>query len=191
MVKNPGADLTTRVRRLSAAGTTDEKAAAAAAAAAACAVDPAKVEGADLAPHTPAEAAPLPADLQQARHHVAAFAAPDEAQSAWVVISTVALWVGTILLGKYMFAVVPLDSWWSIVAAAAWGVVRVGSYVRAFIVMHDALHGALFKRHWMNRLAALITGLLNLMDAEGGAGHSRAGTLFIFLFVKLQLIAAE
>jgi fatty acid desaturase len=74
-----------------------------------------------------------------------------------------------------MFAAMPLDSWWSMVAAAAWGIVRVGTYVRTFVVMHDALHGALFKRHWKNKLAALITGLLSMMDAEGEdwAQHGR------------------
>jgi len=112
--------------------------------------------------------------LKQAREHVAAFATADEVHSTWLVTSTLALYVGMALLGKYIFAQLPLNTCWGATAAACWGLVRVGTFVRAFIVMHDALHGALFKRRWKNELAAILTGLLNTVDApDYGRTHGQ------------------
>jgi fatty acid desaturase len=36
--------------------------------------------------------------------------------------------------------------------------------------MHDATHGALFTKRWMNNWAGIITGLMNAMDAPGRTG---------------------
>ena len=43
----------------------------------------------------------------------------------------------------------------------------VALQVRAFVLMHDATHGALFSKRWMNQWTGIITGLMNAMDAPG------------------------
>jgi len=105
--------------------------------------------------------------LRQARDHIASYAKPQDGRSAWVVSVTVVLWVSTLLLGAWWFRRAPLNTWWGLALSAGWVVVRSGTHVRAFVIMHDATHGALFSRHWMNTWTGHITGIMNAMDMEG------------------------
>jgi len=107
--------------------------------------------------------------LRQARDHIASYiyAKPQDGRSAWVVSVTVALWVSMLLLGTWWFRRAPLNTWWGLVLSAGWVVVRIGTYVRAFVIMHDATHGALFTKRWMNTWTGYITGILNATDMQG------------------------
>jgi len=67
--------------------------------------------------------------------------------------------------GVWWFKHAPLTSWWGLAGSAVWIFIRIGTYVRAFVLMHDATHGALFTKRWMNNWAGIITGLMNAMDA--------------------------
>jgi hypothetical protein len=105
--------------------------------------------------------------LKCAAQHIAAFAGPQEGRSAWVVGATVLLWVGTLLLGNWWFSRAQLTTWKGLAVSACWLIVRMGTYVRAFVMMHDATHNTLFKRRWLNTLAGNITGLMVGMHAAG------------------------
>lgn len=113
-------------------------------------------------------AQPVSADtLELARKHVAAFAAPQNWRAAWVVGVTVLLWVGTLLLGSWWFRGTQPNTWQGLALSACWVFVRMGSLVRAFVVMHDATHNALFSRRWLNSLSAVATGFMTGMDTGG------------------------
>jgi fatty acid desaturase len=85
-----------------------------------------------------------------------------------VVFVTCALWLGMLFMGVWLFRRLPLNTAWGLAAAACWVFVRAGTFLRSFIIMHDALHGALFRRRWMNRWTSIITGLMTATDALGG-----------------------
>lgn len=112
------------------------------------------------------------AALRRAKEHVAKYGKQDNVKGAWVVGVTLALWVATLLIGVWWFRRAPLTTLWGLAGTACWAFFRIGSYVRAFVVMHDAIHNALFTKRWMNTAAAIVTGLVNGADAPG-AGIDR------------------
>jgi fatty acid desaturase len=76
----------------------------------------------------------------------------------------VALWLGSWYVGRVLFAPLVFDTLWAWFLIPTWLVVRVGCHLRAFAVMHDATHGALFSRAWANEMASVVAGLLILID---------------------------
>jgi len=107
------------------------------------------------------------AALQRAREHIAAFAKPQAGRGAWAVFATFALWFGTMCLGMSMVGRVPMSTWWGLMLFGFWVVVRAGAYVRAFVLMHDATHNALFNSRRLNYWTGILVGLLNGADAPG------------------------
>jgi len=77
----------------------------------------------------------------------------------------VLLWFGMLFLGRWWFNQAQLSTMWGLLLSACWVFARVGSYVRAFVIMHDATHGALFTKRWQNTWAGIVTGLMVGMDA--------------------------
>lgn len=84
-----------------------------------------------------------------------------------MVGATIALWLGMLMLGAWWFRRACLDTWWGVALTACWMFVRTGTFVRAFVLMHDASHGALFTKRWLNTWSGSITGLMVGMDFTG------------------------
>jgi hypothetical protein len=117
--------------------------------------------------------------LQRRTHaHCAAFATPDDARAAWHVLITCLLWLGCWASTRIVFAPYLLDTWWAGVLVPAWLFLRVGSYHRAFTVMHDATHNALFSHPWANKLSSIVCGSLMLIDGpDWGKSHRQHHTV--------------
>lgn len=105
--------------------------------------------------------------LELARKHTAAFAAPQDWRSAQVVGVTLLLWLGTLLVGSWWVKQDQFNSGWGLVWTALWVFARAGALVRTFVLMHDAIHYALFTKRWVNALTASLTGVMVGMDAWG------------------------
>lgn len=123
----------------------------------------------------PASAAPNAAAAQAlARNHIARFAAPQDGRGASLVALTVIFWFSAFVCGHFLFKALPLNTWWGLALGAAWVVVRVGTHVRCFCVMHDAVHYSLFTRRWLNEAAATISGMLIMVRDRASC---RSGSL--------------
>lgn len=106
--------------------------------------------------------------LDQAREHLAKFVGADNLRGAWVVGFTIVQWVGLLLGGVWWFhQPAALATWWGLGVSAFWLFLRVGTYVRPFITMHDAMHGTFFTKRWLNNLAGHMLGALVFIDATG------------------------
>jgi hypothetical protein len=105
--------------------------------------------------------------LELAKGHVTAFAKPQQWHSALVFGTTVLLWWGLLALGAWWFKNANLRTWHGLALSACWVIVRTGSYIRAFVIMHDAIHHALFRERWLNTLVAIVTGFNVYMDPIG------------------------
>jgi len=110
------------------------------------------------------------------REHIAAFAGPQDTESARVVLVTVVLWFGTLLLGRWLVPNLCLGTLWGCALAACWIIVRVGAFVRSFTVMHDAAHNALFSSRRMNCWAGFAIGLLTAMHVPGAVAAALDNT---------------
>lgn len=122
---------------------------------------PSKLPGVDPVTKINAEA------LQRAREHIALYASPLDGRSCWVVGVTFALWLAALEVGIWWWKRADLSTTWGLALSACWIVFRIGTYVRAFVLMHDATHNALFTKRWANYWTGIISGLMVGMDAPG------------------------
>jgi omega-6 fatty acid desaturase (delta-12 desaturase) len=107
-----------------------------------------------------------PPALQAAREHIATFASPNNARGAVVVGLTYGLWLALICLGSWWFKQsAALSTWWGLALSGLWLVARMGSYVRAFVLTHDAIHHAIFTKRWVNEWVGFVSGVMVGADA--------------------------
>ncbi len=111
---------------------------------------------------------------REARAAASRWAVPDERRAVAEVVLTVALYVGGLVVLPWAYALAQLGwrtfgepgGWLrfgaGVLAVALLGAVQVATFVRAFLVNHDLLHGALFANRRVAGAAALITGTLSL-----------------------------
>jgi fatty acid desaturase len=105
--------------------------------------------------------------LQTARQHIATFAAANNRRAVCVVGLTFGLWLGLLTFGSWWFKQsAALSTWWGLALSGLWLVARMGSYVRAFVLTHDAVHNAVFTKRWANEWLAILSGMLTATDAQ-------------------------
>ena len=59
------------------------------------------------------------------------------------------------------------SGYWWIALLAAWGVGAFAS-LSLYVIIHEATHDLIFRRRWMNRLAAIFADLPNIFPAAMG-----------------------
>jgi hypothetical protein len=121
--------------------------------------------------------------LQRARKHINLYASPLDGLGSWVVGMTMVMWFAALTSGAWLWQHVDLSTSWGLALSACWIVLRMGTYVRAFVLMHDATHNALFSKRWANYWTGIISGLMVGMDAPGesGAQSNRPMSLLLAL----------